>query len=57
MSGVCTVNYLTYTYDTFCGALDNEVRVVFVYIGKAFENVLHEGLLCKLQVAGLWGKL
>ena len=52
-----TSNQLTYLYDTFCEALDSgkEIRVVFCDIRKAFDRVLHRGLLCKLKAGGVTG--
>jgi len=57
LPGDSTVNQLTYLYNTFCKALDNalEVRVVFLYISKAFDKVWHRGL--KLEQAGIRGDL
>ena len=55
--GDSTVNQLTFLYNTFCQALDSgkEVRAVFCDISKAFDRVLHPGLLYKLQAAGVTG--
>lgn len=57
--GDSTVNQLVSIYDTFCKALDNglEVRVVFFDISKAFDKVWHQGLLRKIEFAGISGSL
>jgi hypothetical protein len=54
-----TVNQLTSIYHSFCEALDEgkEVRAVFCDISKAFDRVWHRGLLYKLRVSGISGKL
>ena len=54
-----TVNQLTYLYDSFSQALGfgKEVRVVFCDISRAFDFVWHEGLIKKLEAAGITGNL
>ena len=57
--GDSPTNQLTYLYDTFSHALDSgkEIRVVFCDISKAFDRVWHQGILLKLQAAGVTGNL
>ena len=57
--GDSTVNQLAYLYNAFCQALGTgkEVRVVFCDISKAFDRVWREGLLLKLEAAGITGSL
>ena len=57
--GDSTVNQLIDIYNTFCRALDEgkEVRAIFCGISKAFDRVWHEGLIFKLQGAGISGTL
>ena len=55
--GDSTTNQLTFLYDAFCRALDEEkeIRVVFCDISKAFDRVWHKGLVRKLEAAGITG--
>ena len=57
--GDSTVNQLAYLCNAFCKALDTgkEVRAVFCDISKAFDRVLHEDLLLKLEAAGITDSL
>ena len=57
--GDSTINQLTYLYNVFCQALDEgkEVRAVFCDISKAFDRVWHDGLILKLQAAGVTGEV
>ena len=57
--GDSTVNQEVDIYNTFCKALDEgkEVRAIFCDISKAFDRVWHNGLLFKLQTAGITGNL
>ena len=53
--GDSTVNQLTYLYNAFSQALDfgKDVRVVLCDISKAFDRVWHEGIVEKLETAGV----
>ena len=57
--GDSTVNQLVDSYITFCKALDIdlEAQAVFCNISKAFDRVLHKGLINKLKRAGINGLL
>ena len=57
--GRSTTTQLLEVYHTFCQALDDEreIRVVFLDISKAFDRVWHTGLIHKLQLSGISGKL
>ena len=57
--GDSTVNQLTFLYNTFSHTFDfeKEVRVVFYDTSKAFDRVWHEGILKKLEAAGIAGDL
>ena len=57
--GDSPTNQLTYLYDTFSHAVDSgkEIPVVFCDISKAFDRVWHQGILLKLQAAGVTGNL
>ncbi len=41
----------------FCSAIDEDVRIVFCDIKKAFDRVWHTGLLYKLEKCGITGPL
>ena len=53
--GDSTVNQLTYLVHKIYYALEQgkEVRMVFLYISKAFDKVWHKGLLYKLELIGI----
>ena len=55
VQGDSTTYQLLHTYHTFCEATDSnkEVRAVFCDITKAFDQVLHKGLLHKLRCLGV----
>ena len=46
-------------YHHFCAAVDNqqEIRVIFLDIKKAFDKVWHKGILHKLLMCGIDGYL
>ena len=50
---------MTYHYNVFCQTLDEGkvVRAVFCDISKAFDRVWHDGLILKLQAAGVMGEV
>ena len=54
-----TLNQSTYLYIVFCQALDEgkEVIAVFCDISKAFDRFWHNGLILKLQAAGVTGEV
>lgn len=53
--GDSTVNQLIYIVHQIYLAIEEgkEVRVVFLYISKAFDRVWHAGLICKLEALGV----
>jgi hypothetical protein len=59
LPGASTITQLTELYDQFCKAVEagKEIRVVFLDISKAFDRVWHKGLIHKLNVCGISGKL
>ena len=59
MSGNSTTYQLAHLYYIFAKALDNQnnIRVVFCDISKAFDRVWHTGLLAKLARVGIAGNL
>ena len=58
-AGDSSVNQLVELYNTFCQALNEgkEVRAVFCDISKAFDRVLHRGLIAKLKHYSICGPL
>ena len=50
------INQLTFLYNTFCKAVDKEVRAVFCDISKAFDRVWSDGLIYKLSAACVTGE-
>ena len=57
--GDATANQLVYLYNAFTEAIDSgkEVRAIFCDISKAFDRVLHGGLIHKLKCIGIHGSL
>ena len=57
--GDSTVYQLVDIYNTFCHFLDQDKEVKAVFCGKsnAFDRVWHQGLLYKLESAGISGSL
>ncbi len=57
--GRSTVTQLVEIYHEFCKAVDSgkEIRVVFLDIAKAFDRVWHKGLIHKLYMCGIDGRL
>ena len=59
LPGDSTVNQLTFLYNKICKALHEGLEVRFIYfdISKAFDKVWHKGLIFKLKIASIHGKL
>jgi len=59
LPGRSTITQLIEVYHMFCASIDNgkEVRVIFLDISKAFDQVWHKGILHKLENAGITGQL
>ena len=56
--GDSTTNQLLHVYHLLCEALDHKkVRLIFCDISKTFDRVWHGGLLHKLEMIGITGKL
>ena len=58
-AGRSTITQLLELHHHFCSAIDNqkEVRVIFLDIRKAFDKVWHRGIIHKLFLCGIRGKL
>ena len=54
----CIINFLSITHNIYKSFDDGyDVRAVFLDISKAFDKVLHDGLIFKLQENGISGNL
>ena len=54
LPGSSTVTQLIELHYQFCKAVsdNNEIRIVFLYISRAFDRVWHDGLIFKLKKMG-----
>jgi len=59
LPGTSTTHHLVHLYHVIAKAFDNQmkIRMVFGDISKAFDKVWHRGLIYKLRMVGVRGKL